>query len=205
MALEPKIVNLTSEDVSDIAARNASFSSEADIRAELKASVEEAERLAKAARDRLAVVWNKSGKRAKRQAWCADSAIVDYFGDKKLSVPQMRKTYKRAVRLYNRLHNKKMKIAVKNDSDPYSHFAAQNLGGPLSPNRFKVFPRFFEGSDTENRGSIILHELLHVWAADIGPEGSEYGEANAKKLARERPKAARRNPENWQLFALAVG
>lgn len=205
MALEPKIVDLTSEDVADISARNSSLSTAADIRSEIVASVDEAERLAKAARDRLARVWNKSSKRAKREAWCNDSAIVTYFGDKRLSVPQMQKTYKRAVRLYNRLNGKKMKIVVKNDSDAFSHFAAQNLGGPLSPNRFKLFPKFFEGNDTENRGSIILHELLHVWATDIGPEGSEYGEENAKKLARERPKAARRNPENWQLFALAVG
>ena len=99
----------------------------------------------------------------------------------------------------NKVTNKVLTIKIKTANGTYN---AMNGGSFLSPNRFQVYPRWIKKEDKE-RGSIIIHELLHEWFLDQKLDGKKvYGSTAAKKLAKKEPKKARKSAENYEHFCI---
>lgn len=132
----------------------------------------------------------------------------------------MRKTHRRLERAYNRIANKKLTIRVRKQPNKAPDRKAQNLGSIFSPKRFKVYPALFGTLDAEydgfsagdvssdsnlRRAAVIIHELNHDLYIDYSVGGKKvYGEAQAKKLARDKPRKSRKSGENFEWFCMRL-
>jgi hypothetical protein len=178
----------------------------ANVKKIIKDAVRLAEHQAKCGLVRVEKTLKPDKKSDKKKAWKADKLTVQYFGDDKLTVENMKDVRNRLRRCHRRLAEKQLTIRVfpqsKTDSKTTS---AQNLGSVFSPKKFKVFSYWFT-KDEDERASIIIHELNHDLYMDQKIKNSKgkrvtvYGKTLAKKLARENARKARRSAENYELF-----
>ncbi|KAA3620854.1 MAG: hypothetical protein DWP94_11610 [Flavobacterium sp.] len=70
----------------------------------------------------------------------------------------------------------------------------------------QIYPALFKNYEkNDQRAAVLLHELMHVWFKDQKIRGSKVNETEeALKLAMAYPSKARRSPENYERFCLAV-
>jgi hypothetical protein len=129
--------------------------------------------------------------------WNKNSTLTEWFG--KVTKPNhVKDVHRRLDDVHNRFANRKQTIKVRAELPKDYH--AQNLGGPLSPNTFKVAPDWIK-MGLNDRGAVACHESMHAWFKDQKIDGETvYGSTLARKLAKEDPSKARRSPENYEQF-----
>lgn len=135
-------------------------------------------------------------------------AFLLFFGAKNQDEYYLRQILKRLKRTYDRLSNKTITVRLLPQSKASSKYTnGSNNGAFLSPNKFTLYPRWFNKDITE-ASVIIIHELLHDWFLDHkiktadGKKLTVYGFDRAVILALESPRKARRSPENYEQFCL---
>lgn len=134
-------------------------------------------------------------------AWNRNETLTKWFG-KVTKANHVKDVHRRLDGACDRLANHVLKVNVK--AELPKDFHAQNLGGPLSPDTFKVAPEWIT-MEVESRAAVIIHELLHMWFIDQKIDGeSVYGDDMALQLARDNPDKARRSPENYEQFCRAL-
>ena len=175
------------------------------IRAGVSDAVQIAKEMAREAHSRVDAKMNHTWPRQKRRAWRNDQLLNDYFGDK-ATVVQIRAVRRRINRARRRLNADKLRIRLlPQKRGTKSSTNGHNKGGPLSPRTFVLFPSWFGISGREERAAIVFHELLHDWHIDHKLNGRTVrGNIEAQRLADANPGKARRNPENYEHFALAL-
>lgn len=135
-------------------------------------------------------------------AWNKDATLKLWFG-KVTQANHVKDVHRRLDRICNRFANKKQTIKVR--AELPKGFTAQNLGGPLSPNTFKVAIKWIKKSELNEQAAIMIHESKHDWNKDQKIDGkSVYGESMAQQLAKENSGKARRSPENYEHYCLAL-
>ena len=139
-------------------------------------------------------------KRSRWEAcWNADKTLKKWFG-KVTKANHVKDVFRRLENAYDRLSDKTLTIKIK--ADLPNDYSAMNNGSFLSPKTFQVGPDWFDNPINE-RGSVVIHELLHEWFIDQKIDGEiVYGATLAKKLADKEPKKARKSPENYEHYCL---
>lgn len=196
---KPKII-WRGNPLSQIESENSAASSKKKAEDIVNAAVIDAEILARAGLEQLNKCWNK--KRSKRKNfWKNDPTLSTWFGTGKLTIRQIRVTRRRMRRVHNFLANKRLRIRLKEQKGTTTN--GHNYGGPFSPKTFVLFPAWF-GKRAVDRPAVIVHELFHEWFIDHKDNnGNKYGELAARNIARQKPITARRNPENYEHYALS--
>jgi hypothetical protein len=130
-------------------------------------------------------------------AWNRNATLTRWFG--KVSKPNhVKDVHRRMDAVCDRLSNRVQTIKVRSEL-PHD-YTAQNLGGPLSPNTFKVAIDWIKRG-LNDRAAIMIHESQHAWFKDQKIDGETvYGSALAEELAKENPDKARRSPENYEHY-----
>lgn len=192
-------------DVDEIAAVDASLDARRRVEASLRESVELANRMCHNAYRAIARIDRYTRKRRIKKEWNDLPEAVAYFGTSKVNKRQVGLVRKRLKRVRNRLRDKRLKIRLL----PQARASSESVNGSnhgilLSPLKFTLYPNWFEHSEA-HKAAIIIHELFHDRFLDHkvrhdGERVTAYGSDLAKKLARKRPIAARRNPENYEQF-----
>ncbi len=160
-------------------------------------AIEEAEKMAKIGDRCISSILNKD-KSKWVSSWNNNATLVLWFG-KVSKKNHVKDVGRRMEDVCNKVTNKVLTIKIKTANGTYN---AMNGGSFLSPNRFQVYPRWIKKEDKE-RGSIIIHELLHEWFLDQKLDGKKvYGSTAAKKLAKKEPKKARKSAENYEHFCI---
>lgn len=168
----------------------------------------EAGLVAKKGLDRLNAILQPRKSRDQKKRWRGDPLAVAFFGDIR-TVADIKAVRRRLERAHHRLDKHQLTIRLlPQDRASSEDTIAHNTGSFVTPNRFVLFPNWFAKNNVEQAG-IIIHELLHDWLIDHKVnDGSKrvraYGVRLAQKLAKDRPSAARRNPENIHQFCIAV-
>lgn len=158
-------------------------------------AVQQAEKMAKKADKRIAKILDEN-KTKWISCWNSDDTLVLWFG-KVTKKSHIKDVGKRMSQACDRVANKVLTIKIR-PADGSTN--ASNGGGFLSPKTFKVYPKWIKKDDCP-RGAIIIHELLHEWFADQKIDGEKvYGSSDAKKLAKEEPKKARKSAENYEQY-----
>ena len=192
----------------DIRSRKPDLNTKSKVRQEVVDAVRLAEQIASAGVKRLDYILAPRRRRNKKKRWRNDKIATTYFGRRQATVPQIKAVRRRLKRAHRRLANRKLNIRLLPQSRASkSSTNGHNRGGPITPLRFVLFPNWFIEKSKEEKAAIIIHELLHDWFVDHkirdgGKRKTVYGSYLAKKLARKRPRAARRNPENYEQFTL---
>lgn len=196
--------------LSDIKARVPSLDTQSEIEQVVADRTGLAERIAKKGLDRLDHILAGKRNRDKKSRWKSDQIAVAFFGDDLVSTAEIKAVRRRLDRAHRRLAKRELNIRLLPQSRAAkTSFSGHNAGGPLTPLRFVLFPRWFEKSGRAEQAVVIIHELMHDWfidhkVKDGGDRKTAYGERLAKKLAADKPLSARRNPENYEQFCLAV-
>jgi hypothetical protein len=117
--------------------------SETEARKYINDAIRDAEKIAKLGLDSIDAVCAKPrGERI--DAWKRNNKLITYFGNKSLSLSQIRGTQRRLSRAHRRLATKKLTVRVFSQGKaPSSTTNAQNLGSIFSPKTFKIFSRWF--------------------------------------------------------------
>jgi len=139
--------------------------------------------------------------------WRRQHLILHYFGDYDLSVRQIKKVERRIKRAYRRVSKQNMKIRIAY-KPKYENAYAVNSGFMLSPRSFMLLPNWFK-KDKQGKAGTIIHELFHDLFRDqkveyFGRKVKVYSSAAANKLAKQKPKKARRSAENYEQFCEAL-
>ena len=186
------------------------YPNRAAVESTVTAAVTRAEPMAHAGLRRLERTLAPRRRRAKKAAWRADPDITRFFGERPLGIFSMRATTRRMRRVSRRLEKRRLRIRLLPQSRGSSNSTrGHNLGAFMSVLRFVLFPRWFTVGDPDQRAAIVIHELLHDRHIDHkvkvgGKKQTAYGRNLAQLLATQRPRRARRNPENFEQFCLAV-
>ena len=206
----PKVI-WDGADVADITAKDSKIKTKAETERAIKDAVALGEKMAKHALNHLGRVLNQSTTKKMKDAWEKDKNVKAFFG-KAPTKARMKNVEDRLERAYKRIHDKQLKIRLKEQktSKSGSLYNGHNYGSVLSPRKFVLFPNWFS-QDDEQRAAIIIHELLHDWHVDhkvkdskTGKRVTAYGTKLAKQLAKDNPGGARRNPENYEQFCMAL-
>jgi hypothetical protein len=195
----PKII-WRGNPLPQIVGNNSAASSKARAEAIVLAGVKDADLGAREGLLRLNHVWNRQ-RRHRKQAWRDDPFIREWFGTGKLTIYQIRVTRRRMGRVHHFLANKTLRIRLKQQKGDTTN--AHNYGGPFSPKTFVLFPRWF-GKGAMERPAIIVHELFHQYFIDHKDDaGNKYGAQAAHNIAHQKPRTARKNPENYEHYVLS--
>ncbi|MGB7087142.1 MAG: hypothetical protein WBD47_16400 [Phormidesmis sp.] len=196
--------------LSEIKAKVPSLDTQSEVKQVVADRTSLAERIAKKGLDRLDHILAGKRRRDKKNRWKSDKIAVAFFGDDLVSVAEIKAVRRRLKRAHRRLAKRELNIRLLPQSRASKHtVSGHNTGGPLTPLRFVLFPRWFKIATREGQAVVIIHELMHDWfidhkVKDGGKRKTAYGERLAKKLAAKKPLSARRNPENYEQFCLAV-
>lgn len=167
-----------------------------EIRELIEASILQAQKMAKRGVDAIAPILDDK-RSTWESSWNNNTTLIKWFG-KVTQANHVKDVHRRLDDVCNRFASKAQTIKVKADLPHDYH--AQNLGGPLSPNTFKVAPEWIN-MGLNDRAAVMIHESEHVWFKDQKIDGETvYGSVLAKKLARENPSKARRSPENYEQY-----
>ncbi len=206
----PKVI-WNGAEVADITKHDSKLKTKAQVERAIKDAVALGEKMAKRALDHLSRVLDQSTTRKMKDAWEKDRNVKAFFG-KAPTKARMKNVEDRLERAYKRMRDKQLKIRLKEQkiSKNGSPYNGHNHGSVLSPRKFVLYPNWFSQSD-EQRAAIIVHELLHDWHVDhkvkdpmTGKRVTAYGTRLAKQLAKDNPGGARRNPENFEQFCMAL-
>jgi len=133
---------------------------------------------------------------------------ASFFGES-CTVRQIKKVKRRIKLIHRRLSKKRLRIRLKPQGKaPSKTTYARNLGSVLTPRSFSVYPQWFK-QEKNGRAETIIHELFHDSAFDHKVKIGErdliaYGRYLALELAKENPKKARRNPDNYVEFCVKM-
>jgi hypothetical protein len=124
----------------------------------IKESILQAQKMAKRGVDTIAPILN--GDRSTwESSWNKNTTLTKWFG-KVTKANHVKDVHRRLDDVCNRFANKKQTIKVRADLPHDYH--TQNLGGPLSPNTFKVAPDWIK-MGLNNRAAVMIHESEHAW------------------------------------------
>ncbi len=170
---------------------------------EIWQAILEGARLSKKGVDKLDYILEPKKKKDKQNRWENDLQAPTFFGRKNdIKVSQIKTVRRRLNREKKRLNNNVLHIGVKPQPMDHPTRYGRNRGAFFSPNGFEIYTHFFDFGATDN-GAHIIHELLHDVLTDKKIDGEwAYDEDQVKKLARQHPSKARRNPGNYQHFCL---
>ncbi len=198
----PKVIFLL-KDIEEITTIDSALTTKSGIERAIKKAVGDAERMALKGLRYLESVLDQPTTAKMKQAWNKDAKVRGLFGEAPGKV-KMRNVCDRMNRVYKRLRDKQLRIRLKPQDG--KKWSGHNMGGPVTPRQFVLFPAWFKSGDT-GRAAIIIHELLHDWHFDhkvknpaTGKRETAYGSKLARELAKRRPGDARRNPENFEQF-----
>jgi hypothetical protein len=191
---QPKIDWPNKAEKDDILA--ATGMTEAAIEKAVADAIRQGQVMAKRGVDMIAPILNKD-RSTWEGAWNRNSTLTKWFG-KVTMANHVKDVHRRLDTACDRLANKVQTVKVRAELPHDYH--AQNLGGPLSKNTWKVAPAFLT-MGLNDRGAVTVHEQLHDDHVDQKIDGETvYGSALALRLAREDPGKARRSPENYEQY-----
>lgn len=200
----PKVIFVLN-DIKEITAIDSTLTTKASVERAVKLAVGDAEKLALKGLRHLSAVLDQGTTRQIKKAWNADPKVKAFFGEAP-GKAKMQNTCDRLNRVYKRLRDKQLRIRLKPQDG--KKWSGHNMGGPVTPRQFVLFPKWFKSS---SRAGVIVHELLHDWHFDhkvkdptTGKRETAYGVRLAKELAKRNPGGARRNPENIEQFCLSL-
>ena len=181
---------------------------------EVQAAHSRAQQLSARMRDRMEDVWDQRrgpGKwRRRRNAWTSDGVLTRWLGDEKVTRRQIRLTRKRIFEIEERLGKRVTYVFRRNVGHCQNHWAWH--AGGLQARRVRICPNFY-GNDNDVQAAVLIHEIVHglgqlhvpftTWHVVPGnghPRGTDT-RAEARALARDHPRDARRSPENYEHLA----
>ena len=204
MAVAPKVKFIDPGTLNEILAAKPTLTDEVDVEKWIELAIYEAASMLRKGEKRIEAVFHHRFLKNKKSAWKNDSVIVRFFGDDHVTRGQMMLTRKR-IRRADRRVNKRLYIRLRSQSKASSaNTLGRNTGGILTPRTFQLYPKWFE-LDQRRAAGTIIHELFHDWHGDHEVNGeTAYTLAAVEQLARENPRAARQNPENYERFCLEL-
>ncbi len=174
--------------------------SKAEIEQVVADAIRHGQQMAKRGVDVIAPILNED-RSTWESAWNRNSTLTKWFG-KVTMANHVKDVHRRLDTACDRLANKVQTVKVRAELPHDYH--AQNLGGPLSKNTWKVAPAFLK-MGLNDRGAVTVHEQLHDDHIDQKIDGETvYGSALAERLAKEDPDKARRSPENYEQYVRAL-
>lgn len=207
--MQPPKIKINKGALAEIKTKNPSLADPKALEKRLAGIVMMAEEMTGKALREVNAIHAKGSTAAKKKAWNRLSEAVDYLGAEKVTGKQINLLRKRIQRIFNRLQCKTLKITLKVQADASSSKAlGSNNGFLLSPRKFVLYPRIFKKQD-RSIALTIIHELFHDINLDYKVKDGDkkvlvYGNRLAKKLAKAKPKLARKNPENLECFIREV-
>ena len=171
----------------------------------IQETADDAERIAKEGYRVLCNIWDQSGHRAKKirrrkSAWKANNTVVRWFGSRKASNLQIKRTRRRMGRIRDQFKVSLRFAIIQHQHGKKSFLCkkSQNRGAYTSPGtRIKLCPHFFT-MGRKDRARLLIHEICHLNGQIHRRGATDYD--SAKQLASEHPRAARRNPENYAQY-----
>ena len=172
---------------------------------------DEAYAMVKKGANALENIYNQTGKRRKlrrkrRKAWNKNTRVKRWFGTGSLTTVQMKWTKERLVRLKRNLEGTVKFRIIQHQSGDRSWLCHDGSDPSLAycsgGSSIKLCPKFFIVSDRK-RAKNVVHELCHhiaMWHRRTGTGGRATDRKSALKLAKDYPKRARKNPENYEHF-----
>lgn len=166
-------------------------------------AADNAERMAIRGLRVLDEIWNQPGRgqtrrNRRRSAWRANPEVVRWFGDDDLTNTQIRDTRRRMKKIRDEFRSNVRFTIIHHQSGDQSFLCDTSTVAYCSPGTpIKVCPNWFD-ADQQRRAGIVIHELSHK-NGHIHHRGAT-DPASAQRLARENPRWARRNPENFEGF-----
>ena len=146
-------------------------------------------------------VWSQAGliirrRRRRRNAWSAHVNFTTWFGASRRHI-LLRRVKRRIFKLARWLNNARIAVIVHDTGDRGCTVAGRNafvrIG--LRPIRIHLCPPWFTRTP-QQRAAILIHELVHELGF-MHPNGTNT-EAEARTLAMNNSRLARRSPENYE-------
>lgn len=183
-----------------------------------------ARKMARRVRDDMEEIWDQRrgwGKwKRRKRAWRRNADFGRWFGDGKLTRAQIRVSRKRIIEVEKRL-GKRVTYVLKSGGRLCSGHNAWHAGG-LQARRIRICPGFYvsgtpTSTEMDGQASVLVHEIahgfgqvripgtmIHVIPGTGHPKGTDT-RAEARDLARDHPRLARRSPENYEQLYEAYG
>ena len=160
-----------------------------------------AKSMAKKALDHTDYIFDIDVKRQWQIGFNNDRFLKRWFGEVK-SHGKAKNVRNRLEKLYKRI-DKGVTMKLKPSTSATN---ASNNGWVFTPRGMQIYPALFKNyTENDQRAAVLLHELMHVWFKDQKIRGSKVNETEeALKLAMAYPSKARRSPENYERYCLAV-
>ncbi len=200
MAKVPK-VTFKNGSHKEIRKRNSSYHTKTQVVLDINNDLDLAQQMTDRGMKRLAH-WLNHDKPAK--GFKKDPIASLWFGTDQVSATQIKKIRNRLRGVRERLKKKKMRVTCKKQPKNNTKLRGRNVQ-PFA-NSFSLFPFHFDKRyKMTHRAALIVHELFHKRWFDA-TEGflffgnPIYGKKKIEKLARDKPKKARQNPQNYYFF-----
>lgn len=206
MSIKPKVRFVDAGVLDEIIAKDhdGDIADETDVNVEVGEAVDEAARMLRKGKERVEAVFQHRRLKNKKAAWKNDPEICRFFGDTNVTRRQMRLVRRRLRRAHRRVTEGRLRIRLRSQSKATTNTTrGRNSGGITTPRIFQLYPNWF-AFNQRVRGGVIAHELFHDWSKDHEHDGDAYSLAAVEALARDEPKKARRNPESFERFCLAL-
>lgn len=169
----------------------------------IQQAADDAERISIEGLEVLTQIWNQPGRGARRRrrrksAWNNNPIVVRWFGSRKLTNRQIRRTRRRMERNRDEFRQTVRFAVIHHQSGGHSYRCDNETDAFCSPGtRIKLCPSWF-GGRRRQRAKLIIHELDHKNGHVHHDQATDPD--SARNLARDDPRSARRNPENYACF-----
>lgn len=169
----------------------------------IQTAADDAERIAIEGLHVLDQIWNQPGRgrrrrRRRKDAWRHNADLVRWFGGDELTNKQIRATRRRMRKIRDEFRKDVRFTIIQHQTGDRSYRCNVNRAAYCSPGTpIKLCPVWFSMS-ARHRAEILIHELSHK-NGHVHHRGATDA-ATALRLAREHPRLARRNPENFEQY-----
>lgn len=156
--------------------------------------------MANGVRSEMEGVWNQSGRiwerrESRQDAWSAHDDFVKWFGSSRRHI-LLRRVRRRVRKIRNWLDSGRIVVLAHGSGDIGCENRTAYAVFPRKPTKVHLCPPWFDIPSKSRRAAIIIHELVH----ELGfahPEGTTTKD-EARALARNSSRKARRSPENYE-------
>lgn len=155
-------------------------------------------------------IYEKKGKdkdKKRKDAWLKNERFKTWLGEEKVTNEEIKDVRRRVKKIKDKIEKGIKYVVIKEQTGKNSHGCDSKtdayVWGPIHGKKIYLCPGWFQKYGRMERASILIHEIVHK----LGLFGQGHHKAEsydeAKRLAKNNPKKARKSPENYRYLALS--